>query len=168
MYSQLAQLLKILNSEASVNQISMAIVFALFVGLAPLLSMHCVLVFLIVCVTRVNLSVFFLAVAGFSLVSVIINPLLVQIGESLLLESSLNATWTALYQLDVFRLLRFNHTLVLGGFSLALLLSVPVFFVSRYLVNTYRQKLMVWVSNLRLVKLLKTTNFFQDYLKLGA
>jgi uncharacterized protein (TIGR03546 family) len=168
MYSQLAQLLKILNSDASVNQISMAIVFALFVGLTPLLSLHCVLVFLIVCVTRVNLSVFFLALAGFSLVSLIINPLLVQIGESLLLESSLNAMWTALYQIDVFRLLRINHTLVLGGFSLALALSVPMFYLSRYLVNRYRQELMVWVNNLRLVKLLKTTNFFQDYLKLGA
>ena len=168
MYSQLAQLLKILNSEASVNQISMAIVFALFVGLAPLSSLHCLLVFLIVCVTRVNLSVFFLAVAGFSLLALVLNPVLIEIGEGLLLEPSLSAFWTNLYQFDAMRLLRFNHTLVLGSFSLALVLSIPVFFLSRYLVNTYRQELMSWVNGLRVVKLLKTTSFFQDYLKVGA
>ncbi len=164
MYSQVAQLLKILNSEASANQISMAIVLGLFVGFSPLMSLHCILIFLIACITRVNLTVFFLAATGFTLLGLLLSTLAVSLGEGLLLAPSLAGLWTELYQFDAMRLMRINHTLVLGSFVVAAVAAVPVFFLSRYLVDTYRHSIMDWVNSLRVVKLLKATNFFQDHL----
>lgn len=168
MFSQLLKLFKILNSEVAPGQISAAVALGLFTGFGTLLSLQGLLIFLVVCLIRVNISAFILATAGFSLLAFVLDPLFIALGEYLLGLESLVGLWTALYQLDWMRLTRFNHTLVMGSFFGALLLCVPVFFLTQFIIVQYRERIMVFVNNLRVVKLVKASDLFQRYTDLGA
>ena len=168
MFTQFIKLIKILNSEVSPNQIACAIALALYSGFGPLLSPHNLLVLLVVCLTRVNLSAFFLATAGFAILAFMLDPVFLAIGEALLGAEGLNAFWTGLYQLDWMRVLRFNHTVVMGSFVSATVLLLPVFLLSRFVITQYRENIMSYVNNLRLVKLLKASDWFQRYSELES
>ena len=77
-------------------------------------------------------------------------------------------TWTALYQSDVWRAFKFNHTLLLGSVVLALILFLPVLIVGRVMISLYRDRLMAWFEKLKISKLVKASKFYKVYEKLGA
>ena len=168
MFSQLVKLVKVLNSEVAPGQIALAIALALYTGFGPLLSPHVFVVFFMVCVIRVNLSAFFLATAGFAILAFALDPVFLSIGEALLGSEGLRAFWTGLYQLEWLRIFRFNHTLVMGSFVSATALLLPVFLFSRFVIIKYRENIMSYVNNLRLVKLLKASDWFQRYSELES
>ena len=168
MLGMLANLLKVLNSDASPGQVSLGFAFALFIGLTPFLSLHNVIILLLVFVIRVNLSAFFLGCALFSLVAFGVDPLSISLGQSLLESPNLNDFWVGLYQSDFWRATKFNHTLLLGSLTIATLLFVPVFIVLRVLINVYRERFMAWFEKLKISKLIKASKFYKLYEKLGA
>lgn len=76
--------------------------------------------------------------------------------------------WTSLYQSDVLRAFKFNHTLLLGSVCMAVLLFVPVFLLSKKFVLVYRSKMMATLEKFRITKLIKASKFYKIYEKLGA
>ncbi|MFT7109649.1 MAG: hypothetical protein ACI843_001311 [Psychrobacter glaciei] len=168
MLSLLAKFFKVLNSDASPSQISLGFAFALFVGLTPFFSLHNLFIFLLVCVIRVNLSAFLLASAVLALFAFFIDPLSISIGESLLSNPDLTKTWTQLYQSDIWRAFKFNHTLLLGSIVLSLMLFIPTFFITRIIIGLYRNRLMGWFEKLKISKLFKASKFYKVYEKLEA
>lgn len=168
MLSLIAKFLKVLNSDASPGQVALGFAFALFVGLTPFFSLHNLIILFFVSVIRVNLSAFFLASAVFTLLAYLLDPVSISIGESLLNNPDLVQTWTALYQSDVWRAFKFNHTLLLGSVVLALILFLPVLIVGRVMISLYRDRLMVWFEKLKISKLVKASKFYKVYEKLGA
>ena len=168
MLNLLAKLLKLLNGEASPNQISMGFALALFVGLTPFFSLHNLIILLLAFVTRINLTAFFLASAAFTLIAYVLDPVSISIGQSLLANPDLQSTWTAIYQSDVWRAFKFNHTLLLGSVLLSVVLFLPVFFASKIIIGLYREKLMAWFEKLKISKLVKASKFYKVYEKLGA
>ena len=168
MLNLLAKFLKLLNGEASPSQIALGFSFALFVGLTPFLSLHNLVVLFLVCMVRVNLSAFLLASAVFTLFAFIIDPLSISIGEAILSNPDLLQTWTGLYQSDLWRALKFNHTLLMGSVVVSLLLFIPVFFITKTIINVYRDRLMAWFETLKITKLVKASKFYKLYETLGA
>lgn len=168
MLAMLAKLLKILNSDASPGQISLGFAFALFIGLTPFFSLHNLFIFLLVCLIRVNLGGFFFASAIFALLAFLLDPVSIAIGEQLLAHPDLQAVWTGMYQSDVWRAFKFNHTLLLGSVVLSCVLFIPVWIVFSVLIKLYRSKLMAWFEKLKIVKFLKASKFYQAYERLGA
>ncbi len=168
MLSLLAKFFKVLNSDASPGQISSGFAFALFIGLTPFLSLHNVFILLLVFVLRVNLSSFFLASALFSLIAYATDPLAIMLGQSLLLNPDLQSFWTGLYQSDVWRAFKFNHTLLLGSLCLASLLFIPMVLVGSKLIKLYRERFMAWFEKLKISKMLKASKFYKLYEKLGV
>lgn len=167
MLTMLAKLLKALNSESAPGQVALAFSLALIVGLTPLFSLHNLLVLLLAFIVRINLSAFFVAVAFFSGLAFFIDPLSLSLGESLLHNSALEATWTSLYQSDFWRLTAFNNTLVLGGIVIALVAFIPLFIISRLLIVMYREKLLSWFEKLKIVQVLKASKFYNLYRSLA-
>ncbi|WP_101757673.1 TIGR03546 family protein [Oceanicoccus sp. KOV_DT_Chl] len=163
MITLLAKLLKILNSEDSPAQIALAVVLAAIIGLTPLYSVHNIGLFLIVLIVRLNLSMFLISFAVFTLLAFILDPLSQLLGQYLLFADSLQALWTQLYQNSLWRLLAFNNTLVIGSFCLALLLSPIIFFATRYIVLQYRQQLIGWAKQTRLAIWLKGGKIVNAY-----
>jgi len=168
MLNLLAKFLKLLNGDASPSQISLGFAFALFVGLTPFFSLHNLIILFLVCVIRVNLSAFLLASAVFTLFAFVIDPVSISLGQALLNNPELTQTWTQLYQSDVWRAFKFNHTLLMGSVLVSLILFIPMFVVSRIVISVYRDRLMVWFEKLKISKMVKASKFYKVYEKLGA
>ncbi|MDK2776054.1 MAG: TIGR03546 family protein [Pseudomonadota bacterium] len=163
MLSMLAKLLKALNSESAPGQIALAFSLALIVALTPMFSLHNALILLLVLILRINLSAFLVAVAAFSLLAWFTDPYAARLGESLLTNPGLQDTWTSLYQSDFWRIAAFNHSLVLGGLVIGLLAFVPLFMLSRVLIRLYRERVLNWVSRLKVTQVLKASKFYNLY-----
>ena len=163
MLDTLAKLLKALNSEGSPTQVSLAFAAGLIVGLTPLWSLHNLLVVFLVFLFRVNLSTFFLSWTVFSGIAYLTDPIMDKIGTALLTSPALTDVWTALYNQDVWRLTHFNNTLTLGSVVCALMLAIPLMFVSNFMVKNYRAHVLAWVRKSKLMQLLKASRFYRIY-----
>lgn len=168
MITLLAKLLKALNSETNPSQIALAFALAMIVGLTPFWSLHNALVLLIACLVRIHFGSFLLGIAVFGMFAWLLDSLLLYVGETLLLASSLEAFWTTLYQSPFWRVSGFNHTATLGGLVVSLIAFVPMFFLCRLLVIQYRVRLLVWIDKLKITKMLKATKFFSLYQRLAG
>ncbi len=158
-----AKLLTILNSETEPGQISLAMAFSLIVGLTPLWSLHNLLVLLIVLLLRVNLSAFLLGTAVFSGLAYLLDPLFHRIGLAVLMTPSLEALWTALYNSTLWRIERFNNSIVMGSLLVSLALFVPTVLTFNWAIRKYRERVLAKVKQLRVVQALTATRFFQMY-----
>ncbi|MAD43410.1 MAG: TIGR03546 family protein [Oceanospirillaceae bacterium] len=167
MLDTLAKLLKALNSESAPGQIAVAFSLSLIVAMTPTFSVHNLFILLLALVLRINFSAFIVGFAGFSLIAWFTDPYAARLGESLLTNPGLQDTWTALYQNDFWRLTAFNHSLVLGGLVISLLAFVPVFLLTRVLINLYRQRVISWVNRLRVVQVVKASKFYSLYQSLA-
>ena len=168
MIEQVARLIKILNSETEPGQISMAFCFALIAGLTPALSPHNLLVLLAVLLLRVNLSAFILGWLFFSAVAYLLDPLFHRIGYALLTASALNDIWTSVYNNQLLRFTRFNNTVVMGSLVFAMFGFVPLYFLSNTLIVKYRDHLLSWIRNTRLMTVIKATKIYDAYERLGS
>ena len=168
MFNFVAKFLKLLNGDASPGQISLGFAFALFVGLTPFFSLHNLIILFLVFVIRVNLGAFFLGSAVFALIAFLMDPLSISVGESLLTNIQLSPMWTELYQSDVWRAFKFNHTLLLGSVVIATVLFIPTIIISRIIISAYRERLMKWFEKLKIGKMLKASKLYKAYERLGA
>ena len=163
MITTIAKILKVLNSETASGQISLALCFALIAGLTPLYSLHNLVVLLLVLFLRVNLSTFIVGWIFFSGLAYILDPIFHRLGLVLLTAPSLEALWTSLYNMLIFRLSKFNNSIVMGSVLFSLIFFLPVYFLSNILINKYRDHILAWVRKTRLVQLLKGSKLYQAY-----
>jgi uncharacterized protein (TIGR03546 family) len=159
----LAKLLKALNSEASPSQISLAFVLGMIIGFTPLWSVHNILVIFLALVIRLNLTGFLLAFGVFSGLAYLLDPLFIKVGESLLTNQDLIATWKSLYVSDFWRVTKFNNTLVLGSLVVSLLAAAPVFLIFNLLIRQYREKIFAAVQKSKIMHMLKANKLYKIY-----
>jgi len=168
MLDQIAKLLKALNSETSPWQISLAFVLGMIMGFTPLASAHNLLILLLAFVLRINFSAFLLGFALFTGFAYLLDPLFIRVGESLLLNPSLKGLWTDLYNSDVWRVTHFNNTLTLGSLVASLLFSLPLFFLSRWLIIKYRVHVLTYVQKTKLAQMIKASQLYRVYQSLSG
>jgi len=168
MLSLLVKLFNALNSDSSSRQIALAISLGFVFGLSPLFTLHNFLLLLIVLFVRVHIGSFILAAGFFSGLSYLLSSVIVQLGEYLLTNEELNGLFTALYQLDLFKLAHFHHTYTLGAVVLGLLLALPLYFLSNTLIKKYRLHIKAFFEKLRIVKALKASKLYRLYSELTA
>lgn len=163
MLRSIAKLLRVLNSETDPGQISLGVCFALIAGLTPLWSLHNLLVLFLVLVLRVNLSAFLLGLAFFSGVAYLLDPLFSALGLALLTASPLQGLWTALYNSTLWRLERFNNSIVLGSLVFSVAAFVPLFLLSNMLIRRYRDHVYAWIQKTRVMQALKASKLYHYY-----
>ncbi len=163
MLTLLAKLFHALNSDSSVRQIALAIALGFIVGLSPLLTLHNIVILFFVLLIRIHLGSFILAVGVFSGISYLLSPLIVQVGESILTSPALAETFTMLYQVDLFKLAHWHHTYILGAWVLGVVLCIPIYFISKVLIEKYRTHVMAFFEKFRIVQALKASKFYRLY-----
>lgn len=168
MLTLLAKLLHALNSENSTRQIAAAIALGFIAGLSPLLSITNLVILLIVLVVKVHLGSFILSLGFFSGISYLLSFLIVDVGEALLLSPSLEAMFTGLYQLTIFKLAHYHHTYALGAIVVGLALAIPMYFLANFIIKQYRVHLLAFFEKFRIIKALKASRFYQVYLKVSG
>lgn len=166
MLTLLAKLFKALNSESSPRQIALAIALGMIIGLSPTLSLHNLIVLFIAFIVRVNLSAFFVAFAGFSLLALGLSPIFANVGDSLLTNPDLASMWQGFYQSNLLKLAHFHNTLTLGAFICSLVLFIPMVFISQYLIVRYRHHVKAFIEKFKIVQALKSSRFYRIYLSL--
>jgi uncharacterized protein (TIGR03546 family) len=168
MIKMIANLLKILNSDADPSQISLALGFALLSGLLPFFSPATLVILFIVFILRVNLSAYLLGTAFFSGLAYLLDPLLHRIGLALLTAAPLEGLWTALYNSTLWRIQRFNNSVVMGGLVFGMLCFVPLVLLSNALVRRYREHVLAWVRKTRLMQAITASKFYEMYTKVSG
>lgn len=165
----LMKLLQILNSQTSPSQLAAGVAFGMIVGLSPFFAWHNLIVFLLVCLFRVNLSMFFWSVAGFSVLGFILDPLFDILGYWILVDWSFARPWWIwISSAPILPFFRLNNTIVMGSLAFSLFLFGPVFFLATYAVKKYRTHWRALILNSKYFGILKTTRLYALYLRYEA
>lgn len=163
MLDMIAKLIKVLNAEGNPTQISLGFAAGLIIGLTPLWSVHNLLLAFLVFLFRVNLSAFFLSWAFFSGIAYLADPAMDQLGATLLTSTALQDLWTTMYNQTIWRIAHFNNTLTLGSLVAAVVIAVPMVFVSNFLIKNYRLHILAWVRKTRIAQFLKASRLYRVY-----
>lgn len=160
----LNRFIRLLNSETKPSQLAAGFCLGLIVGLSPFWTWHNLIVFLLVCFFRVNLSMFFLSTAIFSLVGFFLDPLMDHLGYFLLTEiSSLRELWVYLAQSPLLAYFRFNNSIVLGSLVIGIVFFPLLFPAMCVAIQKYRQSWREQIKKSKLVKSLQATKFYKAY-----
>lgn len=163
MLTLLAKLLHALNSDSSIRQIALAIALGFVVGLSPLFTLHNLAIIFFVLLLRIHLGSFILALGFFSGLSYLLSPYIVEVGEYVLTLPSLNGLFTSLYQVSLFKLAHWHHTYTLGSFILGIVLCVPIYFISKLIIDKYRVHIKTFFEKFRIVQAIKASKFYGIY-----
>jgi len=163
MIKMIAKFLKVLNSETEPGQISLAFCLAMILGLTPLMSLHNLVVILLMLLVRVNLSACILGWVFFSGIAYILDPLFNLIGLAILTSQGLEGLWTSLYNITLFRLAKFNNSIVMGSLLFSLICFIPLYFLFNQIIRKYRVHVLEWVQKTRLMKAFKANKLFKAY-----
>ncbi len=163
----IAKLLRVLNSETDPSQISLGFCLAMVAGFTPLLSLHNVLILLLVLVVRVNLLAFLLGLGVFSGLAYLFDPLFHWNGLQILRTTSLEGVWTSFYNSTLWRLERFNNTIVMGSLVFSLIIFVPVWLLFNMLIRRYRTHILAWVEKTRPMQVFKASKLYHVYASLS-
>lgn len=155
--------LRLLNSETPPLQLSAGLCFGLIVGFSPFFTWHNLLIFLLVCLLRVNLSMFLLGTAFFSIIAFVLDPLFDVLGYFLLVDvKALRPLWIYFSSTPILPYFRFNNTVVIGSLALGLLLYLPFFLVSVWAIKKYRQHWREQIRNSELMQALRASKLFSS------
>lgn len=163
MLKLIAKFIKVMNSEAEPEQISLAFCLAMIAGFTPLYTLHNIIVFLLVLVLRANLSAFVLGWIAFSAVGYLFDPLFHRLGLALLQSESLKGLWENLYNLTFFRMEHFNNSMVMGSLIASLIAAFPVYYISNFIVRRYREHILAWVQKTKIMQAFKASRLYTFY-----
>lgn len=162
---QIFSFLKLLNSDKETQAISVGIVCGMFLGFSPTLSLQTLAILVIVFLFRVQIGAAFLAAAFFKLVAYPLDGIFDWAGSTFLSLELFRPFFTFLYNLPIVPLSRFYNSVVMGSGLIALILSIPVYLVSRVLISQYRQKIVTRFQETPFWKAMKASSFYQWYVK---
>lgn len=162
---QLLNLIKLLHSENGTTQIAWGLTLGAFLGFSPFFSLQTFLVLMILFFFRVQFGAAFLSAFVFKFVAFLIDPLADVLGQWALQEPSLRPVWTTLYNIPVVPFTRFNNSIVMGSFLVALLLSPILYFAFTILVKKYRTTVVARFEQSKAYKALKASKFYLWYSK---
>ena len=165
----LAKLVKILRSAATPAQIAGGLMLGMVLGLTPLLTVHNLIVIILIIILNVNIAMAIFSFGVFSGIAYLFDPLFHDLGYALLVNvASLHGLWTSLYNIPLVALSRYNNTVVMGSLVTALILMLPLYFLTRTGVIQYRQKIESKVQKLKIMKVLKSSSIYNFYQKLKS
>jgi uncharacterized protein (TIGR03546 family) len=162
------KLLKVLHSDTSPNQISAGFVFGMILGLTPLFNLHNLVVVILLLILNVNIAMSILAFGIFSGFAYIFDSLFHDIGYYFLVElKNLKDFWTSVYDVPILSLTNFNNTVVFGSLFTSLVLFIPIFYLTKFIVVNYRSFLLEKFRKWKIVQLIKSSRWYQYYEKFG-
>lgn len=160
----LQSLFNTLHSEGSPAQIAGGIALGAALGLTPLVNVHNLVVVLLLMVFNVSFGAGLLAWGLFVPVGFALDPVFDRIGRTLLLETpALTPTWTAWYNTPGMPYTNFNNSIVLGSVVAWLVLFLPLFAASWWLVLLYRRTWGERVKRSRFYKTLAASKAYNFY-----
>jgi uncharacterized protein (TIGR03546 family) len=162
-----SKFIAVLRSAASPLQIAWGFALGTVLGFTPSAGLHTVVVFILLCILRVNVSAAMFSWLLYSLFAWILDPAFHALGFFVLAEiPAFTPLWTALYNAPIAPLSRFNNTVLMGSLLVSLVLLVPHVFLFKAFVVRYRESWNAKIQKYRVVKALKASSLVQTYFKI--
>jgi len=152
-----------LNSETGTNQIAAGIAAGFILGMTPFVSLQSVLIFICLFVFRIQIGAAFISAFFFSFIAYILDPVFHAVGTSVLETQALEGLFTALYNMPILPLTRFNNTIVMGSGIVSLVLSPLVYLLTKKLVAQYRVQVVHRFKATKAWKAMQATALFKWY-----
>ena len=152
------KIFKALNSAQHPWQVTLSIVLGMVMGLTPMSGTQTLLILFIVFLLNIHIGLVFASAALFAGLGYLFDPLMEQLGYTLLHLEGLKELYTFWYNNGILRLSHFNNTLVMGAAVISLALALPLFFVLNFIITLYRDRIAVtlnknkWFSKLGIFK----------------
>ena len=157
----LIKILKALNSSQKPWQISLAVVFGMFLGFLPFLNFFSLLIIFLALIININISIFMISAGIFSILAFPLDFLFNKVGFFILTFEPLIPLWTKIYNIPYAQWTNFNNTVVAGSIFISLLLSGPLFIATNKFIRIYRSYIMEFLNRFQILRALKLTNIFE-------
>jgi uncharacterized protein (TIGR03546 family) len=163
MIKMITKFLAALNSGTKPEELALASVLAMFAAftLAPL---NFAFFLFLILILKANSSMFFLMLIFFKVISLAVDPAGDVIGYAVLTAPQLQPLFFRLSALPLAPFTSFNNTLVMGGFIMALVLTVPVWIGVRGFILYYRKNLQEKIEKGKVLKVLNIGSFLDSIL----
>jgi uncharacterized protein (TIGR03546 family) len=156
--------IKLLRAGQDPRQIAGGFALGSILGLSPMLTLQGVCVWLVILVLNVNISAALLAITLCALVAYIFDPVFHWLGYALLVNvDALRGLWTWLYNAPVAPLTRFNNTVVMGSFVVAILAFVPIYLGMQRFVIAYRTHVGARVEKWKIYQIVSKSGLVKLY-----
>lgn len=162
---QILNLIRLLHSENGLYAITWGLTLGVFLGFSPFFSIQTFLILFILFIFRVQFGAAFLSAFFFKLVAFLIDPFAEVFGRWALENNTFRPLWTTLYNIPIIPYTRFNNSIVMGSFLVALLLSPFLFFLFKFLIQKYRIYIVDTLEQTKFWKAFKASKIYDYYLK---
>lgn len=162
---QLFAFLKLLNSDTGTNSLALGLSLGLFLGFAPFFSLQTLLVLLIVTFFRIQLGAAFLSAFFFKFVAWTIDTPADKFGQLILENESFRSLFTSMHNMPLVPFTRFNNSIVMGSFVVAMILLIPSFLFFKYLIVKYRTHIVARFKSSKAWKAFLATPIYNWYCK---
>ena len=163
----LAKLVKILRSAASPNQIAAGFLIGMIIGLTPFWTLHNIILIIILIILNINIGAAMYSFVLFSAIAYLADPLFHHFGYFLLVDMvSLKTLWTFLYNFPLVALSRYNNTVVMGSLAVSIIIALPMFFLAKSGVVSYRENIDQKMQKWKIVQAVKGSRIYSFYEKL--
>jgi len=141
--------LSILNSELTPNQVAIGFCLGVFAGLVPW-GWNTLFLLTLAFIVNISFSTTLLAFALFKVLAWVVLPISYALGKFILDGwVLLEPLWRVVFQGPLLAWMNLNHYAVFGGYLLALLIAVPSFFIVRSFVIKYRESFFAVIERSR-------------------
>ncbi len=159
----LQSIVSTLNSDGTPRQVATGFALGAALGLTPLMNLHNLVVLALACLLNVSFGGFLLGWTVFVPVGFAFDALFHRLGLALLEAPALAGLWTALYNTPAVPLTNFNNSVVLGSVVAWVVLWLPIYFLSRWLVVKYREQVYARLKKTRIFQVIAASKLYNYY-----
>jgi uncharacterized protein (TIGR03546 family) len=141
MIKAIVKALVALNSNVKKEQVAAGFACGFLLALVPAGNLLWLALFILSFFLKINYGMLLAATVLVKLLRVASAPALDAVGWAVLNIEALRPAYTALYNVPIAPLTRFNNTLVAGGLVVGAAFWLPLFFAMRAFVSVYRAKI---------------------------
>jgi uncharacterized protein (TIGR03546 family) len=153
-----------LHSEGTPGQVAAGLALGAFLGLTPLVSLHNLVIFALICLLNVSFGGAMLGWAIFTPLGFLLDPVFDAVGRRLLLDTpALTPLWTTLANTPVVPLTNFNNSVVLGSVICTTMAFLPLWFLGRWGVERYRATIGPRVTSSKLYRAITASKLYNAY-----
>lgn len=157
MFSILSKLIKAINSNHRSGEIAAGISMSLILGFIPSDNLIWFILLIIILMIKIHIPTMFAFLGIFKLITPLYDPLLNYVGIKFLSTPNIQHRVIELYNKPFMFLTDINSSLVIGGIISGVILWIPVWFLSGFIIKIYRKSILPKI---------KKTKFYAFYKKI--
>lgn len=139
-------------ANESPRQIAAGIALGAMLGMVPKGNLIAVALVVLLFALRVNRTAGLITAAGFSFISLALDPFTHRLGAKLLSIESMQPMYAWLYDLPLGPWIGFHNTVVLGSLVVGLYAAYPVYLISKIILDRVQAPIARWLMRYRVAR----------------